>query len=57
MNIFFFLNTTFGDAIGKVTIVQLLIMSMIEIPLYAINETICSHFIQFSDVGESMMCE
>jgi len=47
-----YLNTTFGDAIGKVTIVQLLIMSMIEIPLYALNETICSHFIQFSDVGE-----
>jgi ammonium transporter Rh len=42
---------SFGGVIGKVTILQLLLMAIMEIPIYALNEAICTNLIDFSDVG------
>ncbi|XP_042218654.1 ammonium transporter Rh type A-like isoform X2 [Homarus americanus] len=45
---------TFGSVIGKTTPTQLIIVTMMEIPLFAINEVIGRTYLGAIDMGDSM---
>ncbi|RNA27205.1 Rh type B glyco [Brachionus plicatilis] len=45
---------SFGAVIGKVTLSQLFIMTIIEVIIQSFNEYICVHFLNSYDIGESM---
>ena len=46
---------TFGAVLGKVSRLQLMIVGIIEIIFYALNEKILSHKLHITDVGGSMV--
>ena len=46
---------TFGAVLGKVSRLQLMIIGVLEIIFYALNEKILSHKLHVTDVGGSMV--
>ncbi|KAM3603644.1 uncharacterized protein V6R79_026392 [Siganus canaliculatus] len=46
---------SFGAVLGKTSPVQLLIMTILEITIFAINEHIVAEFLEANDVGASMI--
>lgn len=46
---------TYGAVLGKVSRLQLLVIGVLEIIFYAINELIAVEFLKFSDAGGSII--
>ena len=46
---------TYGAVLGKVSRLQLLVIGILEIVFYAINELIAIEFLKFSDAGGSII--
>ncbi|CAF0771550.1 unnamed protein product [Brachionus calyciflorus] len=45
---------SFGAVIGKVTLSQLFVMTIIEVVIQSFNQYVCLHYIKAYDVGESI---
>ncbi|XP_043231997.1 ammonium transporter Rh type A-like [Amphibalanus amphitrite] len=45
---------SFGVVLGKTSPTQLLVMAMIEVPIFAFNEVIGRRYLQVSDMGDSI---
>ncbi|RDD37533.1 Ammonium transporter Rh type C [Trichoplax sp. H2] len=46
---------SFGAVLGKTSPLQLMVMALLEVIFYAVNETICFQYLKISDMGGSIV--